>query len=104
MRRGTGLGWGWRNFNFSTYSSLIFPTVNYTSKAGPVAEEVCFCRTSMLLNPMSLSCLSRSIFSRHNVVAVHALLTRFARGDFADGKADFAWTLQVSEDVRPPMM
>lgn len=35
-------------------------------------------------------------FFRHNVVAVHGLLTRFARGDFSDGKADFAWTLQVS--------
>lgn len=33
------------------------------------------------------------------MVAVHALLTRFARGDFSDGKADFAWTLQVSEQA-----
>lgn len=46
----------------------------------------------------NLSGLTRPLlrfFFRHNVVAVHALLTRFARGDFADGKADFAWTLQV---------
>ncbi|CAM9744818.1 unnamed protein product, partial [Ectocarpus sp. 8 AP-2014] len=35
------------------------------------------------------------LLGRHNVVAVHALLTRFVRGDFSDGKADFAWTLQA---------
>ncbi|CAN0034927.1 unnamed protein product, partial [Ectocarpus fasciculatus] len=35
------------------------------------------------------------LLGRHNVVAVHALLTRFSRGDFSDGKADFAWTLQA---------
>lgn len=34
---------------------------------------------------------------RHNVFAVHAALTRFAKGDFLDGKADFAWALQVRD-------
>eukprot|EP00904_Undaria_pinnatifida_P009432 jgi/Undpi1/5619/HiC_scaffold_2.g00894.m1 len=35
------------------------------------------------------------LLGRHNVFAVHAALTRFAKGDFLDGKADFAWALQA---------